>query len=42
MEKKLEVQGVMALRIVDLEKTYNNVPREMDMTTLRWIGVSDT
>ena len=34
VEKKLEVQGEMALRFVDLEKTYDNVPREMVMVTL--------
>ena len=33
VEKRLEVQGEMALGFVDLEKAYNTVPREMVMAT---------
>ena len=36
VEKKLEVQGEMALGFVDLEKAYDTVLREMVMT-LRWM-----
>ena len=36
MEKRLEVQG-----FVDLEKAFETLPREMVMTTLRWMGVPD-
>ena len=39
MEKRLEVQGEMALGFVDLEKAYDTVPKEMVMATLRWMGV---
>ena len=41
VEKKLEVQGSMALGFVDLEKTFDAVPREMVMATLRWMGVPE-
>ena len=34
VEKRLEVQGEMALGFVDLEKSYDNVPIKMVMTTL--------
>ena len=30
MEKRLEVQGSMALGFVDLEKTFETVPRDGD------------
>ena len=39
MEKRLEVQGELALGFVDLEKAYDTVPREMVMATPRWMGV---
>ena len=39
VEKRLEVQGEMALGFVDLEKAYKTVLREMVMVTLRWMGV---
>ena len=39
VEKRLEVQGEMILGFVDLEKSYDTVPREMIMVTLRWMGV---
>ena len=39
VEKRLEVQGSMALGFVDLEKAFDTVPREMVMATLRWMGV---
>ena len=41
VEKRLDVQGSMAQRFVDLEKAFDTVPREMVMVTLRWMGVSD-
>ena len=34
VEKRLEVQGSMALGFVDLEKAFDTVPREMVMATL--------
>ena len=39
VEKRLEVQGSMALGFVDLEKAFDTVPREMVMATLRWMGI---
>ena len=41
VEKRLEVQGSMALGFVDLEKTFDTVSREMAMATLPWIGVPE-
>ena len=41
VEKRLVVQGSMALGFVDLEKAFNTVPREMVMATLRWMGVPE-
>ena len=41
VEKRLEVQGSMALGFVDLEKYFDTVPREMLMATLRWMGVPE-
>ena len=41
VEKRLEVQGSMALGFVDLEKAFDTVPREMVMVTLRWMGVAE-
>uniref|UniRef100_UPI00358FD2DE disabled homolog 2-interacting protein-like n=1 Tax=Myxine glutinosa TaxID=7769 RepID=UPI00358FD2DE len=41
MEKRLEVQGEMTLGFVDLEKTYDTVPREMVKATLRWMEVPE-
>ena len=38
-EKRLEMQGRMAVGFVDLEKAYDTVPREMVMATVRWMGV---
>ncbi len=35
--KRLEVQGIMSLGFVDLEKAFDTVPREMVMATLRWM-----
>ena len=37
VEKMLEVQGEMALVFVNLEKADDTVPREMVMSTLRWM-----
>ena len=39
VDKRLEVQGSMALGFVDLEKAFHIVPRQMVMATLRWIEV---
>ena len=41
VEKRLEVQGSMALGFVDLETAFDTVPREMVMATLRWMGVPE-
>ena len=41
VEKRLEVQGSVALGFVDLEKAFDTVPREMAMATLRWMGVPE-
>ena len=41
VEKRLEVQGEMALRFVDLEKAYDTVLRAMMMATLRWMEVPE-
>ena len=41
VEKRLEVQGSMALGFVDLEKAFDTVPRVMVMATLRWMGVPE-
>ena len=42
VEKRLVVQGSMALGLVDLEKAFDTVPREMVVATLRWIGVPES
>ena len=41
VEKRLEVQGSMALGFVDLEKAFNTVPREMVLATFRLMGVPE-
>ena len=41
VEKRLEVQGSMALGFVDLDKAFDRVPREMVMAMLRWMGVPE-
>ena len=41
VEKRLEVEGSMALGFVDLEKAFDTAPREMVMATLQWMGVPD-
>ena len=41
VEKRLEVQGSMALGFVDLEKAFDTVPREMVMATLQWMGIPE-
>ena len=38
-EKRLEIQGRMAVGFVDLEKAYDTVPTEMMTATVRWMGV---
>ena len=37
VEKRLEKQGHIALAFVDLEKTFDTVPRKMAMATLIWM-----
>ena len=39
VEKRLEMQGRMAVGYVDLEKAYDTAPREMVTATVRWMGV---
>ena len=41
VEKRLKVQGELALGFVDPEKVYENVPIQMVMTTLRWMRVPE-
>ena len=41
VEKRLKVQGSMALGFVDLEKAFDTVPREMVLETLRWMEVPE-
>ena len=41
VEKRLEVQGSMALGFVDLEKAFDTVPREVVMATVWWMGVPE-
>ena len=41
VEKRLDVQGSMALGFVDLEIAFDIVPREMVMATLRWMQVPE-
>ena len=42
VEKRLEMQGHMALAFVDLEKAFNTVPRRMAMATLRCMGAPES
>ena len=42
VEKRLGMQGRMAVGFVDLEKAYNTGPREMVMAAVRWMGVPET
>ena len=42
VEKRLEKQGHMALALVDLEKAFDTVPRQMAITTLRWMGAPES
>ena len=41
VEKRLELQGSLALGFIHLERAYDTVPREMVMATLQWMGVSE-
>ena len=41
IEKRLEMQGRMAVGFVDMEKVYDTVPREMVMATVRWMGMPE-
>ena len=41
VEKRLEVEGSMVLGLVDLQKAFDTVPRDMVMATLRWMGVPE-
>ena len=42
VEKRLEMQGHMALAFVYLEKAFDTVPRKMVMPTLRWMGAPES
>ena len=42
VEKRLEKKGHMALAFVDLEKAFDTVPRQMAITTLRWMGAPES
>ena len=42
VEKRLEMQGHMALAFVDLEKAFDTVPRTMAMATLRLVGAPES
>ena len=42
VEKRLEMQGHMALAFLDLEKAFDTVPRKMAMATLRWMGAPES
>ena len=37
LEKRLEMQGRMAVGFVDLEKAFDTVPREIVMATVRTV-----
>ena len=41
VEKRLEMQGRMAVGFVNLEKAFDTVPREIVMATMRWVGVPE-
>ena len=41
VDKRLEIQGRMAVGFVDPEKAYGTVPRDMVMATVRWMGVPE-
>ena len=41
VEKRLGMQGKMAVCFVDLEKAHDTVPREMEKATVRWMGVPE-
>ena len=41
IEKRLEMQGRMAVVFLDLEKEYNKVSREMVTAIVRWMGVPE-
>ena len=40
-EKRLDMQGRMAVGFVEPEKAYDIVPREMMTATVRWMGVPE-
>ena len=40
-DKRLEIQGRMAVGFVNLEKAYDTVPREMVTATMRWMEVPE-
>ena len=41
VEKRLEIQGSMAMGFVDLEKAFDTVPRDVVRATLRWMRVPE-
>ena len=38
---KYIIQENMAMGLINLQKAYDTVPRDMAMATLRWMGVPD-
>ena len=41
VEKRLEMQGRMAVGFMELEKANDTVTREMVTATVRWMGVPE-
>ncbi|KAI0237885.1 Spectrin beta chain, non-erythrocytic 1 [Lamellibrachia satsuma] len=41
VEKRLDGQENMVLVFIDIERAYDTVPRDMDMESLRWVGVPE-
>ena len=42
VEKGMEMQGSMAVGLVNLEKAYDTYPREMVTATVRWVEVPES
>ena len=41
VEKRLESQGNVAIRFMDLKKAFDTVPRGVVMATVRWVGMPE-